>query len=89
MRLRSGTGITMGGGTGLGVRAPEPGCAKMSLSSSGGSAGAGGPISKLTEEEEEGFERDMERRALGGREVAGRERRAVEVGGLDVSVDEE
>jgi hypothetical protein len=42
--------------------------------------------SKLTEELEEGLERDMERRALGGREVAGRGRRTAKVGGLEASV---
>jgi hypothetical protein len=80
--------MTMSGGTGLGVRAPEPGCTDMSSSSNGGRSGTGGPTSKLTEEEEEGLERGMERRALGGTDVAGTGRRTVKVG-LEASVEEE
>jgi len=83
--------MAMGGGTGLGVRAPEPGCTNRSssLSSRGGISEAGGTTSKLTEEEDEGLERDMERRALGGREVAGTGRRTVMVGRLEASVEVE
>ncbi len=87
VRLRSGTGMTMGGDTGLGV--PEPGCANRSLSSRWGISEAGGTNSKLTEEEEEDLEREMERRALDGGEVAGTGRRTVKVGGLEASVEEE
>ncbi len=53
VQLRCGKGMTMGGGTGLSVRAPEPGCANRSSPSRVGISDAGGTTSKLTEEEEE------------------------------------
>ena len=81
--------VQLRSGTGLGVRVPELGCANRSLSSRGSISEAGGTNSKLTEEEEEDLEREMERRALDGGEVAGTGRRTVKVGGLEASVEEE
>jgi hypothetical protein len=87
-----GTGMTMTGGIGLGVGVGAPSAASIAKESpSSPRSDAGGLTSKLTEDEEEGFGFDTERRALGGREVAGTGRRwALEVdGGLEASVEEE
>ena len=81
-------GMTTIGGTGLGVGTPSAAsCSKESWPTSEEC----GMISKLTEEEEDGFGCDTERIALGGREVAGTGRRRAEVvdGVLEASVEEE
>jgi hypothetical protein len=78
-----GAGMTMTGGAGLGAGVGTPSAASLSKESSPSpGSDAGGLTSKLTEDEEEGFGFETERRALGGMEVAGTGRRwEVEVDG--------
>jgi hypothetical protein len=84
----TGAGMTIIGGTGLGVGTPSAAsCSKESLPTSD----VCGTRSKLTEELEDGFGCDTERSALGGIEDAGTGRRRAEevVGALEASVEEE
>lgn len=92
------TGMTMvGGGMGFGVGVRSAASlskespSSPSPSPSPPSCSEGGLTSKLTEDEEEGFGCDTERRALGGREVAGIGWRWMmeEDCGLEPSVEEE
>jgi hypothetical protein len=85
----------MVGGMGFGVGARSAASlskeSPSSPSSSPSSCSEGGLTSKLTEDEEEGFGCDTERRALGGRDVAGIGWRWMmeEDCGLEPSVEEE